>query len=82
MQDFVYIRFTKKKTAIAKKGEISPREVSLLVSASPKFDRIPLGGGWTGVLDNCSGVNAVRMDDMTDLWLAFTLLRSCWLQSS
>ena len=67
MQDFVYIRFTKKQTVIARKGEISPKEISLLFSASPKFDWIPLGGGWTGVLNNCSGVNFVRADGIIDL---------------
>lgn len=75
MQDFVYIIFTKKQTMIARKGEISPKQVSLLFSASPKFDWIPLGGRWTGVLNNCSGVNFVRKDGIIDLWSVVTLFK-------
>ena len=39
----------------------------LLFSASPKFDCTPLGGDPAGVLDNCSGVSSVKLEDMIDL---------------
>lgn len=67
MQDFVYIRFTKKQTAIARKIEHTTTIGSLLFFASPKFDWIPLGGGRIGVLDSCSGVNSVKIPGIIDL---------------
>ena len=66
MQDFVYIRFTKKQSMIARKSEHTTYIGVLLFSASPKFGCIPSGGGWSGVLDNCSGVSFKR-EDMIDL---------------
>ena len=39
----------------------------LLFTASSKFDCTPLGGDPAGVLDNCSGVSSVKLEDMIDL---------------
>ena len=39
----------------------------LLFSAYPKFDCTPLGGGQSGVLDNCLGVSSAKVEDIIDL---------------
>ena len=52
---------------IARKSGHTTYKGVLLFSASPKFDWTPLGGGVFGVLDNCSGVNCVKIEDMIDV---------------
>ena len=66
----------KKQIVIAKKSEDTPNMVSLLFSASPKFDWIPLGGGLFGILDNCAGVSSVKAEDIIDLLLNAPAVRS------
>ena len=52
---------------IARKTEHTTYIGVLLFSASPKFDCAPLGGDPTGVLDNCSGVSSVKIEDIINL---------------
>lgn len=71
MHHFVYMRFAKKQNVIVRKSEDTTNIYSLLFGASPKFDWIPVGGGWSGVLDSCSEVNSFREEEMSDLCSIF-----------
>ena len=71
MQDFVYIRFTKKQSMIAKKSEHTTYMGVLLFSAFPKSDCTPFGGGPSAILDNCSGVSSARVLAMIDICFGF-----------